>query len=81
MREIIIQLTDADYDKIKAGTDYDCDLVRCKECKFGEPDTNGNGEDMILCQNKHNPIGFEDWLMPPEWYCADGKRRADDDTR
>ena len=50
-------------------------VVRCRNCKYGEPDTNGNGEDMVMCQNKQNPIGYEDWLMPPEWFCADGERR------
>ena len=52
-------------------------VVRCKDCKYGEPETNGFGEDMVMCQNKQNPIGYEDWLMPPEFYCADGERRDD----
>lgn len=55
-------------------------VVRCRDCKYGEPDTNGNGEDMVMCHYKQNPIGFEDWLMPPEWFCADGERRDEDAT-
>ena len=50
-------------------------VVRCKDCKYGEPDTNGCGEDMVMCQNAVNPIGYENWLMPPDFYCADGERR------
>ena len=50
-------------------------VVRCRDCKYGEPETNGRGEDMVMCQNKLNPIGYEDWLMPPEFFCADGERR------
>jgi hypothetical protein len=53
-------------------------VVRCRDCKYGEPDTNGLGEDMVMCQNKLNPIGDGDWLMPPEFFCADGERRDDD---
>lgn len=51
-------------------------VIRCRDCKYGEPETNGFGEDMVMCQNKQNPIGYEDWLMPPEFYCADGERRG-----
>ena len=54
-------------------------VIRCKDCKYGEEETNGNGEDMVMCTNKLNPIGFEDWLMPPEFYCANGERRENDD--
>lgn len=50
-------------------------VVQCKDCKYGEPDTNGCGEEMVMCQNKLNPIGDGDWLMPPEFFCADGERR------
>ena len=51
-------------------------VILCRNCKYGEPETNGFGEDMVMCQNKQNPIGYEDWLMPPEFYCADGERRG-----
>ena len=53
-------------------------VVRCKDCKYGEQETNGFEEDMVMCQNKQNPIGYEDWLMPPEFFCADGERRDED---
>ena len=50
-------------------------VVRCRDCKYGYPETNGNGEDMVMCTNAGNPIGFENWFMPSDWYCADGERR------
>jgi hypothetical protein len=50
-------------------------VVRCRDCKFGEQDTTAAGIDIVMCQNKHNPIGFEYWLMSPEFFCADGERR------
>ena len=53
-------------------------VVRCRDCKYGEFDANSEGEDMVLCNNKHNPVGFDCWLMPPEWFCADGERREPD---
>ena len=54
-------------------------VVRCKDCKYGESETNMFGDDMVMCQNKLNPIGYEDLLMPPEFYCADGERRDGED--
>ena len=50
-------------------------VVRCRDCKYGEPETNMFGDDMVMCQNKQNPIGYEDLLMSPEFYCEDGERR------
>ena len=41
-------------------------IVRCKECKYGEPGACGDGID---CDGVwHND----------DWFCADGKRRTDD---
>ena len=61
--------------KLKALSKAQEPSVRCRDCKYGEPDTNGHGEDMVMCQNKLNPIGDGDWLMPPEFFCANGERR------
>lgn len=52
-------------------------VVRCKDCKYGEPETNASGYDMTMCTNTNNPLGFDGWLMPPDWYCADGKRKGE----
>lgn len=70
MREIIIQLTDADYNKFMASGDYKCDLVRCKDCQYwySEMDT--------TFWKPCDEIATE-----REWFCANGTRRADDDTR
>lgn len=53
-------------------------VVRCRDCKYGESETNDEGEDMFMCNNKYNPVGLAYWLMPPEWFCADGERREPD---
>lgn len=41
-------------------------IVRCKECKHGEPGACGDGVD---CDG----VWHDD-----EWFCADGERRTDD---
>ena len=56
-------------------------VVRCKDCRYGEPEENTNHEVMVMCQNKQNPVGYDDLLMAPDWYCADGERRDDDDRQ
>lgn len=52
------------------------ELVRCGECKYGVHETNAVGDDMVMCENVYNPVGVDNWLMPPEWYCADGERKG-----
>lgn len=49
------------------------ELVRCKECKWGDLTRNGFGENMILCYNGNT--GIEDgYLQEPDWFCAEGER-------
>ena len=50
-------------------------VVRCGECKWGEPDTNGAGQEMVMCYNAFNPVGCENWIVSPDWFCADGERK------
>ena len=76
MREIIVQLTDEDYAKVIAETDYNCDLVRCENCKWGSPEKNAKGEDMIACANSDSHVDIN-MLLPPGWYCADGEWREE----
>lgn len=52
-------------------------VVRCGECKHGEPDTNCIGEKAIRCEHEDNPYGGGVWLMNPKWFCADGERRTE----
>ena len=54
-------------------------VVRCKDCRYGEPEENTSHEAMVMCQNKQNPVGYDDWIVAPDWYCADGERRDDND--
>mgnify|MGYP007013865240 CR=1 FL=1 len=45
----------------------DDELVRCKDCKYGEPGACGYGVD---CDGVWHDA---------DWFCADGKRRDDND--
>ena len=47
-------------------------IVRCKDCKYGEPKKNARGEQMVECNGE-----FPDWLRDPNWFCADGERESD----
>ena len=44
-------------------------LIRCKDCDFGTPEKNGNGEDCIECSNS-----LEHLCHSPDWFCGDGER-------
>ena len=44
-------------------------IVRCKECKYGEKQNNAKGEPMIECVLMYDDA----WLKDPDWFCADGK--------
>lgn len=47
------------------------ELVRCKDCKQGEPSiVPGSGN--YYCHR-------DDDVHKPNWFCADGKRRTDND--
>lgn len=48
--------------------DRDSEIVRCKDCKYGEKTKNIFGEDMVACRN--DDIGIE-YLRFPDWFCAD----------
>lgn len=47
------------------------ELVRCKDCKYGEKQNNAKGEPMIECVLMYDDA----WLKDPDWFCANGKRR------
>lgn len=52
------------------------ELIRCKDCKYGDWTHNMLKEDMILCYN--GDTGIEDgYLHEPNWFCAEGERRTD----
>lgn len=46
------------------------ELIRCKDCKYGDSVKNAKGEPMIECA-----LLYEGWLKEPEWFCADGERK------
>ena len=47
------------------------EIVRCKDCRMGEEDTDFYGKPCIRCHNSAN--GVYHVSHDPEWYCADGK--------
>ena len=50
------------------------EIVRCKDCRWGDWTKNIRGEDMIFCYN--GDTGIEDgYLHEPDWYCAEGEHR------
>ncbi len=46
-------------------------VVRCKDCKHGEPCKNGLGEDAIECFD--SDICLEVRCRRPNWFCANGE--------
>lgn len=52
-------------------------VVRCRECKYGTLEKNAKGEDMVECWNKDCPCSFHAYLIPPNWFCAEGERREE----
>lgn len=52
----------------------DEEIVKCKDCKWGEPTKNCYGEDRIICDNDDTYIDRY-ITVPADWFCADGERR------
>ncbi len=52
-------------------------VVRCRDCAFGEMAKNGHGEDIVICKNPDSPA-LEQFAIMPDWFCADGERRDAD---
>lgn len=49
------------------------ELVRCKDCRYGEPFKNRAGNDCIECNN--DDLWLDGNVNLPDWFCADGKRK------
>ena len=49
-------------------------IVRCKDCTHGERCTNGANLPSVQCFN--SDIGEFGFCHDPDWYCADGERKA-----
>ena len=49
--------------------DFESNIVRCKDCKYGYVCENN-----VRCENEKNPamIGMHNGF---EWFCADGERK------
>ena len=53
------------------------EIVRCKDCRYGEGITNILGEDRVKC-NLSDSFVYRDITLPPDWYCADWEAKQDD---
>lgn len=60
---------------IKGYKDRDQEIVRCQECKHGEPSVDIDGDPCIHCRNRLTGIGNIN--IQPEWFCAYGERRTE----
>lgn len=69
--ESYIKVGDSDY----KWHDNHGELIRCKDCRFGEKCTNGAKLPAVQCFN--SDIGETGYCHEPNWYCADGERRTD----
>ena len=54
------------------------ELVRCKDCKFGEACKNGAGEHGVMCYNSQSASHL--WAHEPDWFCADGEKEGGKET-
>ena len=54
----------------------DASVIRCRDCKYGEPTKNARGEAAIKCEEICRLCRLPR-LMAPDWFCADGERRDD----
>lgn len=52
------------------------EIVRCKDCRYGEQTKNGAGGDCIQCNN--DDLWLDGNLHLPDWFCADGEREDND---
>ena len=72
MKEYIIKF-DETRKNIDGGyslTQVPIELVRCKDCGFGEERKDNTGDSVVICHNPDN--GTFEYTHKPEWYCGDG---------
>ena len=48
------------------------EVIRCRDCKYGELRKNARGEDIVICKNP-DPPWLEEIAIMPDWYCADAE--------
>lgn len=79
MAEYIIKINDNDETDSDGGKRVEemHRLVRCKDCRWGEPTKNCYGEDRIICGNDDTYIDRY-ITVPADWFCADGERKEGD---
>ena len=68
------QIYDYDREKWKS-VQSGKEVIRCKDCRRGEYETDFYGNPCIRCHNSAN--GVCHLLHDPDWFCADGERKCD----
>ena len=73
MKEVIMQQTEemTTFGSVWKRFEPVKELIRCKDCKHGEPCKNGLGEDAIECFD--SDICLEVRCRRPNWFCANGE--------
>lgn len=56
------------------------EVVRCKDCRFGEPTKNMRGENRYACINYRTGID-PDFTHKPDWFCADGEKKDESSNK
>lgn len=81
VREYIVKVTDeVNPDAFQRFENYwspEQEIVRCKDCRYGEPTKNGAGDDCIQCNN--DDLWLDGSLNFPDWFCADGEKDGKSD--
>lgn len=71
--ELLKMLRDSKKQYQSGYNDRDSEIVRCKDCYFGEHTINVAGERCVQCTN--SDLGMMGECHTPNWFCADGERR------
>lgn len=51
-------------------------VVRCKDCKWSVPATNGKWQNGYRCKCSNSPVYETFWWLEGDWFCADGEREG-----
>lgn len=65
-------MDDKDKDALKLLKEH-VEIILCKDCKYGELDTEHFVRPSIVCKNPANGVGHVSHR--PGWFCADGERK------
>ena len=68
-----IEIKTENFNRLAAKVAVQPEIVRCKDCKWGERIRNMRGDERIRCRSDY--AGIEcGYSKEPDWFCADGER-------